>query len=315
METCPFWPWIFDTLEPTEVSFHLAHASGVEAIARSDVKTDEIDARMLARLLSVGLVPEVYAKPEEQRDMVRRVRHRKQLVRDRTKLVNRIHGHLHAQGLEIGRERLLRAEGRRWLEGEAWAWLSGEQKRVVKSYLRLIDAVTEEIREADKGIRAEARENPAALLLQTIPGIGPFRSLLLAAELTPISRFRTPDKLASYAGLAPRTRSSGGVTRYGRTPTGANRWVRGELVSAIPTHVRLVPESPLTTYYERQKERIGWAKARVATARKLARVIHRTLETGEVWRDSRPVESADGKGEARNIHAPRPPGLERPKTD
>jgi transposase len=299
VETCPFWPWIHDTLEPTEIRFRLAHASKVEAIGKSDVKTDEIDAR----LLSVGLVPEVYAKPEEQRDLVRKVRHRKQLVRDRTKWVNRIHGHLHAQGLEIGRERLLREEGRKWLEEEARPWLSGEQRRVVSSYLRLIDAATEEIREADKGIRGEARENPAALLLQTIPGIGPFRSLLLAAELTPISRFETPDKLASYAGLAPRTRSSGGVTRYGRTPGGANRWVRGELVSAIPTHVRLAPESPLTKHYERTKERIGWAKARVATARKLARVIHRMLETGEVWRHSGPVEGTDGQGEARNTHA------------
>lgn len=184
---------------------------------------------------------------------------------------------------------------------------------MVKSYLRLIDAVTEEIREADRGIREEAKENPAALLLRTIPGIGPFRSLLLAAELTPISRFATPDKLASYAGLAPRTRSSGGVMRYGRTPRGANRWVRGELVSAVATHVRLAPESPLTKHYERQKERIGWAKARVATARKLARVIHRMLETGEVWRQSPPVESTDGQGEARNTHAPRPPGRERPE--
>ena len=81
VETCPFWPWIHDTLEPTEVGFHLAHASKVEAIGKSEVKTDEIEARMLARLPSVGLVPEVYAKPEEQRDLVRKVRHRKRLVR------------------------------------------------------------------------------------------------------------------------------------------------------------------------------------------------------------------------------------------
>jgi len=56
VETCPFWPWIHDTLEPTEIGFHLAHASKVEAVGKSDVKTDDIDARMLARLLSVGLV-------------------------------------------------------------------------------------------------------------------------------------------------------------------------------------------------------------------------------------------------------------------
>ena len=103
------------------------------------------------------------------------------------------------------------------------------------------------------------------------------------------------------------------VRQRGPDPGGANRWVRGELVSAIPTHVRLAPESPLTKHYERTKERIGWAKARVATARKLARVIHRMLETGEVWRESRSAESADGQGEARNTHAPGPSGPGRPE--
>ena len=90
----------------------------------------------------------------------------------------------------------------------------------------------------------------------------------------------------------------------------------GELVSAIPTHLRLAPESPLKKHYERTKERIGWAKARVATARKLARVIHRMLhrmlETGEVWRESRPVESADGQGEAQQALAAGSSGPDRP---
>ena len=54
VETCPFWPWIHDTLEPTEVGFHLAHASGVVAIAKSDVKTDEIDAGSSERKAEVG---------------------------------------------------------------------------------------------------------------------------------------------------------------------------------------------------------------------------------------------------------------------
>ena len=60
--------------------------------------------------------------------------------------------------------------------------------------------------------------------------------------------------------------------------------------------MRLAPESPLTTHYERTKERMGWAKAQVATGQKPARVIHRMLKTGEVWRESRPVERAEDRG-------------------
>lgn len=35
VETCPFWPWIHDVLEPTEIGLHLAHASKLEAIAKA----------------------------------------------------------------------------------------------------------------------------------------------------------------------------------------------------------------------------------------------------------------------------------------
>ena len=63
----------------------------------------------------------------------------------------------------------------------------------------------------------------------TIAGIGPYRSLLRAAELSPLTRFPRVEHVASYAGLAPVTRSSGGHTRHGSIPQGANRWVRGEI--------------------------------------------------------------------------------------
>ena len=57
------------------------------------------------------------------------------------------------------------------------------------------------------------RTDPAVQLLQTIPGIGPFWALLLTTELLPLERFDRPAQMVSYAGLAPRTRSSGGKTQ------------------------------------------------------------------------------------------------------
>lgn len=284
VETCPFWPWIHDTLEPTQIGFHLAHASRLEAIAKAETKSDSVDARLLARMLATGLIPEVYPKPASQREICQLVRHRVHLVRARTALTNRIHSHLHQQGLELAREKLLTGEGRRWLREEAWPWLSREQRALVDSHLELIDTLSGQIRTLDGRIRETAAEHPAACLLRTVPGIGAFRSLLLAGEITPISRFPSADHLVSYAGLAPITRSSGGKTRHGRLPQQANRWVRGALVAAIPAHMRATPESSLGVYYERQKERMAWQKARVATARKLCRVLYAMLETGEVWR-------------------------------
>jgi transposase len=295
VETCPFWPWIHDVLEPTEIGFHLAYAKELESIANAETKTDSVDARLLARMLAAQLVPEVYPKPADQREIVHLVRHRAALVTQRTGLACRIHSHLHQRGLELPREQLLGRKGRRWLLEEAWPSLSPEQHGVIETHLALIDALEPEIERLDVRIQERAWEHPGASLLQTVPGIGPYRSLLLMGEITPISRFPSPDHLVSYAGLAPRTRSSGGKTRYGSTPQAANRWVRGALVSAIPSHMRSTPDSSLGTYYERQKERIGWQKARVAAARKLCRAIYAMLSTGEVWRESA-LQPSGGQG-------------------
>lgn len=284
VETCPFWPWIHDVLEPTEIGFHLAHAKDLEAIANAETKTDSVDARLLARMLAGNLIPEVYPKPADQREILHLVRHRAALVTERTRLACRIHSHLHQRGLELPREQLLGKKGRRWLLEEAWPRLSAEQRALGETHLDLIDTLGSQITELDGRIKVQAGEHPGASLLQTIPGIGPYRSLLLTGEIMPISRFPSPDHLVSYAGLAPRTRSSGGKTRYGSTPQAANRWIRGALVSAIPSHMQSTPESSLGTYYERQKDRIGWQKARVATARRLCRAIHAMLSTGELWR-------------------------------
>jgi len=285
VETCPFWPWIYDKLASTEIGFHLAHASELEAIAKAKTKTDSVDAELLARMLATGLIPEAYPKPASQRELAYLIRHRATLARDRTRCCNRIHNQLQQRGLQMAREKLLREEGRRWLQEEAWRRLSPEQQQTVQTQLGFIDAIRPRIDRLDGRIKEEAQKHPGACLLQTIPGIGPYRSLLLVAEITPIARFPSPNHLVSYSGLAPTTRQSGtGDPRHGQIPRGANRWVRGELVSAIPTHLKATPDSHLSQYYQQLKERVGWATARVATARKLCRAIHAMLSTGEVWR-------------------------------
>lgn len=176
-------------------------------------------------------------------------------------------------------------DGRQWLREEAWPWLGDEQRALVKGHEDLIDRLNEQIGELDRRIRQKAREHPGAELLQTIPGIGPYRSLVLVAEIMPIERFPSPDHLVSFAGLAPPVSQSGvGEATYGPIPEGANRWVRGALVSAIANHMQGTPNSSLGTFYRRKQEQLGMPTARVSAARKLCRAIHAMLSTGEVWR-------------------------------
>lgn len=284
VETCPFWPWIYDRLVPLGMRFHLAHAQALEAIATSARKSDGRDAKLLARMLAGGLIPEAYPKPPAQREQATLVRHRAVLVRHRTMLANRIHSTLHAVGLSLPRERLLRRAAREWLRTTAGPVLAPEQRRVLASHWLLIRRLTRLIQQLDPVIAAAAAAHPAALLLATIPGIGAYRSLLLATELLPLTRYVSVGKFVGYAGLAPITRQTALTIRHGPLPASANRWVRGALISAIPTHLRCAPASFLSAYYARQKARLGWQKARVATARRLARLIHHMLTTGECWR-------------------------------
>jgi transposase len=279
-ETSPFWPWICDLLGAAGITFHLAHAKELRFIANAPQKKDAVDAEVLARMLLTGLIPEVYPRPPERRELLRLVRHRAALVRMRTQLACRIHSQLHQSGLRLAREKLLRKRSGEWLKTQAWPQLAPEQRDLITSHLELIDQLNRLI---DRRIEQRAEQDAQAPLLMTIPGIGPYRALLLAAELSPIERFASPALLTSYAGLAPITRSSGGHTRHGSIPRGANRWVRGALVSTIPSHVRLAPESRLSTSYEELKHRLGWRVARVAAARRLARIVYRMLNSGEPW--------------------------------
>ncbi len=76
VETCPFWPWLYDLLVPAGIGFHLAHAKQLRAIAAAPQKNDAVDARLLARMLLSGLIPEAYPRSADQRELLRLLRHR-----------------------------------------------------------------------------------------------------------------------------------------------------------------------------------------------------------------------------------------------
>lgn len=298
VETSSSWPWLDEVLTAVGVRFVLAHAKRLRAIAESNYKRDAVDAELLARMRLAGLIPEVYPTPDGQREWATLIRHRTVLVRQRTGLVNRIHAQLHAHGLYVERGWLLTRAGREWLRTDAGPRLAVEQRALVRSHLRLVARLTPLVRALDRRIVEVAAPIPEAHLLQTVPGIGPHRALVICAEALPVTRFRTPGHLAGYAGLLPRSKQTGlRPVRHLAIPRGANRWLRGALVRAVVAHVRAAPTSWLSRYYATQKARLGWPVARVATARKLARAVHAMLRTGQAWRDD------PDRGELPTAHA------------
>ena len=286
VETSPAWPWLFDRLQERGIDFELAHAKRLRVIAESNYESDDIDAELLARMRLAGLIPEVHPKCIEQREQAVLLRNRARLVRERTRMVNRIHAQIHNVGLHLERGRLLTQDGRQWVRDVAWPLLGEERRLFIDMQWALIDQIVPMIKTLDRRVELVGREIPAVALLETVPGIGPYRALLIATEALPITRFRTPGHLVSYAGLAPRSSQSGlRPIRHGSIPAGANRWLRGTFVRAVVSHVTYAPDSWLSQSYELIRQRLGWQVARIATARRLARAVHAMLRTGEVWHD------------------------------
>lgn len=305
VETSSSWPWLHELLTGAGVTFVLAHARRLRAIAEANYKRDDLDAEVLARMRLAGLIPVVYPTPFAQREWATLLRHRTTLVTQRTALVNRLHAQLHQRGLSLARGRLLTRAGRQWVRTVAWPRLSREQRALMRSHFRMLASLRPLIQALDRHIAQVAATVPEAQLLATITGIGPHRALLLCAETLPITRFPTPGHLASYAGLVPTSSQSGTpVVRHGAIPAGANRWLRGALVRAVVSHVQHAPDSWLTRYYVAQKPRLGWPTARVAAARKLARAIHAMLRTQTPWTNARPDGTHDpARGELQGTHA------------
>jgi transposase len=140
--------------------------------------------------------------------------------------------------------------------------------------LAFIGAINERIKQSEAAIRAMTKANANVKLLKTIPGIGEFFARLIDAEIDDISRFRSPKKLAAYAGLVPSTYSSGGKTFHGKVIRQGNKWLRWAFVEAVTPAIASDPQ--LRAQYEHLKIR-GTNKARVAVARKLLTIAFQIL--------------------------------------
>ena len=113
------------------------------------------------------------------------------------------------------------------------SWSKEEYRKIIESYLRLVDIISEEILATKEMIDEIYSRDEDARLLATIPGIGMTLAVLISTEIDGIDRFRSPSRLCYYAGLVPSTHSSGGKTYHGNLTSEGNRWLRWSLVEAV----------------------------------------------------------------------------------
>ena len=277
LEATSNYEYFYDLLESLGHKVVLAHPLKTRMIGEARVKTDKIDARILADLLRGNLLPTSYVPPKEIRELRHLVRYRIFLGRYRAILKNRIKAELRRRNLkyETGGN-LYTKKGKKWLRS------LGDP--LIESCLRIYEIVEGELKEAERRIGEAGERIEEVRLMSTIKGIGVYSALVIYSEIGEIERFQTEEKAFSYAGLVPSIHQSGEERYYGRITKEGSKYLRWILVEAARVHVQWCPESRITKHYEKIRVKRGENIAMVAAARKLLQVIYHMLKNKEEYR-------------------------------
>lgn len=279
VEATRSWYWFVEMLEECGLKVKLAHPLRVRLIAEARIKTDKIDAGILAQLERTDFLPEAYIPPREVRDSRELLRCRLALVATATSLKNRVHALLDKLGIQHGFTDLFGKGGREFL---ATVELREVYRLALDGYLACLDCVAGEIKRVTGVIRARLKPDPRAESLMSAPGVGHLSAYLLLAEIGDIGRFPSDKKLCAYSGLVPRTYQSGDHCWSGAITKQGKRYIRWTMIEAAQKATDKDPA--LGYFYDKLKRSKGAAKARVAVARKLLVAVYHILKYNERYR-------------------------------
>ena len=277
-------PWISRLLSELGHEVIVANARKVRLIGESRKKDDRMDAQTLARLARIDpqlLSPVKHRSAKAQADLMM-IRARAGLVRARTALVNTVRGLAKSYG-----ERL-RGCNVRNMNPEKAEGLSPELQRALEPLLAGIETLSERIAEYNERIETLAQQSyPQVALLKQIKGVGTLIGLTFLLTLEDPDRFRKSRDVGCYLGLQPGRRNSGQSEPQLHISKEGDPYLRTLLVQGAQ-HI-LGPfgvDCDLRRWGLKLAERggrNGKKRAIVATARKLAVLLHHLWVSGEVY--------------------------------
>jgi transposase len=284
LETGRHSPWISRLLSELGHEVIVAHARKVRLIGESRKKDDRLDAETLARLARIDpelLCPVKHRSAQAQADLTV-IRARAGLVRARTALVNT------ARSLAKSYGERLRGCNVRNMNPEKAAALSPELQSALEPLLAEIASLSEHIAEYNDRIEALAQHRyPQVALLKQIKGVGTLIALTFLLTLEDPHRFRKSRDVGCYLGLQPGRRNSGQSEPQMHISKEGDPYLRTLLVQGAQ-HI-LGPfgvDCDLRRWGLKLAERGGRSgkkRAIVATARKLAVLLHHLWGSGEVY--------------------------------
>jgi transposase len=266
------WYWLVDGLMAANYRVHLANTTAIEQYRGLKHTDDQSDARWLAHLLRLGILPEGYIYPKAERAARDLLRKRSQLVRQRTANLLSIQNLLTRNtGSPLNGNRIKRLT----TEEVAQLCPQAELALAVKSNLAVLQCLEEQIERIEEVVLAQLKLHEGFRSLLTVSGVGQILGMTIMLETGPISRFATVGDFASYCRCVSSQKLSNGKRKgQGNTKNG-NKYLAWAFVEAANFAVRY--NAQIKRFYQRKQATTNGVVAIKAVAHKLARACYYIL--------------------------------------
>jgi transposase len=277
-------PWVSRLLADLGHEVLVANPRKLRLIYQNESKSDRVDAEYLARVgrLDPSLLAPLRHRLAETQEDLAVLRSRNCLVRARTRLINHVRGQVKSSGNRLP------SSGADVFAVKTELLIPEKLRPALLPVLSTIAKLTGEIKALDVLIEKTARENyPETMLLTQVPGVGTLTAQCFVLTIEDPARFPKPRAVASYLGLRPRRAESGTLSPQLRITKAGDDHLRWLLVTAA--HYILGPFGPDTDLRRwglalcEKGGKNGKKRAVVAVARKLAVLLLRLWQTGEIY--------------------------------
>jgi len=272
------WCWLVDGLQEAGYKVHLANTTAIKKYDGLKHSGDETDARHLAHLLRLGILPTGTILPKEQRAVRDLARKRMQLVRSRTAHILAVENITARQlGARISSNQVKQLGG----DDVEQMPLPDDVALAVKANVAVIETLSEQIKLLEKRLQERVGARAEYEYLTNAPGIGKVLATTILLETGPIERFADAGNFASYARCVDSVHTSNNKKKGEGNTKNGNKYLAWAFVEAANFALRNNPEAK--RFYDRKKSKTNNVVAIKALAHKLARACFHMLKEKKLF--------------------------------
>jgi len=260
------WYWLVDGLMAAGYHCHLVNTAAVQTYSGLKYTDDSHDARWLAHLLHLNILPTGYIYPKDDRAIRDLLRKRTQMVRMQTTNLLSIQNLVARNtGGSINSNLIKRMTP----EDVAIQLPNDDHALAMSCNLFVLQQCQAQVKILESAIMKRIKLRPEFKLLLTVPGIGKILALTIMLETGDITRFEKAGNFASYARCVQSKRVSNGKKKGENNRKNGNKYLAWAFVEAAHFSIRY--SDVIKSYYQRKCNRTKKVIAIKAVAHKLAR--------------------------------------------